>query len=72
MKVFKVSESPGALLDGTAKVICNKRGIFNIGACLEQVTKWRCVICYLDRLDALPRSRKFPQGPSFHFSLSWI
>lgn len=70
--VYGSSQRLGALLDCTAKLICNKRDIFNMGTCSKQVTKLRSVICYLDRLDALPHSHKFPQGPSFHFSLSWI
>lgn len=38
------------------------------------LSKWPSwgVICYLDRLDALPHSLKFPPGALFHFSLSWI
>lgn len=62
------------MYDCTGRLISEKKkkNISNIQACSEQVTKLRCVICYWDRLDALPRRRNFPGAPSFHFSSLWI
>lgn len=56
------------MYDCTGRLISEKKKkISNVQACSEQVTKLRCVICYWDRLDALPRHRKFPWGPFIPF-----